>query len=268
MVWAPVQTGATDTVPLMIALAIFLFVLGAVVGSFLNVVAHRIPRGESIVRPGSRCPGCETPIRAYDNVPIISWVILRGRCRSCGEPISPRYPLVEFVTGALFVGMLLARGPHPVLWLGLLFISMLVVITLTDLDHRIIPNRVLLVAAIAGLALSAFIQPGRLPELAIAGGAAGGLLLAAALAYPAGMGMGDVKLAAVMGLFLGRSVAPALLIGFAAGTLIGIALIARHGAEARKHAVPFGPFLALGGITSQYFGPEMVDWYLDTFLET
>lgn len=249
----------------MIGLAAVLFLLGTAIGSFLNVVAHRLPRGASIVRPGSRCPRCGAPIRARDNLPVLSWLLLRGRCRDCGGPISPRYPLVELATGALFAGLLVARGAHPVLWLGLVFIAVLVAVTLIDLDHRIIPNRILAPAALAAVAISAAVQPGRLPELAIAAAAAGGFLLCAVLAYPRGMGMGDVKLAAVMGLFLGRSVAPALLIAFAAGTLVGVAIMIRHGAAARKRAVPFGPFLALGGVVGQYAGPEIVDWYLDTF---
>jgi leader peptidase (prepilin peptidase) / N-methyltransferase len=250
----------------MAAIATFGFLGGAVAGSFLSVVAHRVPRGESIVGPRSRCASCGAQIAAHDNIPILSWLLLRGRCRHCGEPISARYPLVEIGTGLLFaVTALVLRDEPAQLVLGLVFVATLAAITLTDLELRVIPNRVLLVSAVAGAALAAGLDPSSLPERAIAAAAAGGLLFAVALAYPRGMGMGDVKLAAVMGLYLGRSVAPALLIAFAAGSLFGLALIARDGAGARKRAVPFGPFLALGGVVGLLAGDQIVDWYLGTF---
>ena len=250
----------------MAAIATFGFFGGAVAGSFLSVVAHRVPRGESIVGPRSRCAGCGTQIAAYDNIPILSWLLLRGRCRSCGERISVRYPLVEAGTGLAFAATVLVLHGEPTqLALGLVFVATLAAITLTDLELRVIPNRVLIVSALAGVALAAALDPSSLPERAIAAAAAGGLLFAVALAYPRGMGMGDVKLAAVMGLYLGRAVAPALLIGFAAGSLFGLALIARHGAAAHKRAVPFGPFLALGGVIALLVGEQMIDWYLGTF---
>ncbi len=250
----------------MAALASFGFIGGAVTGSFLSVVAHRVPRGESIVGPRSRCAGCGTQIAAYDNIPILSWCVLGGRCRHCGEKISIRYPLIEIATGLLFaVTALVFRDEPAQLVLGLVFVATLAAITLTDLELRVIPNKVLIVSALAGVVLAAALDPSSLPERAIGAVAAGGLLFAVALAYPRGMGMGDVKLAAVMGLYLGRSVAPALLIGFAAGSIFGLALIARHGAAARKQAVPFGPFLALGGVFGLLAGTQIVDWYLGTF---
>jgi leader peptidase (prepilin peptidase) / N-methyltransferase len=245
---------------------ILLFLFGLLIGSFLTVVAHRVPRGESVVGGRSHCPSCGAQIAAYDNVPVVSWLLLRGRARCCGAPIAPRYPLTELATGTLYAATVLVLwGDAGEVALGLAFMTMLLAITLTDLERRIIPNRVLLVGAIAGAALSAATDPGSLPERAIAAAAAGGLLFAVALAYPRGMGMGDVKLAAVMGLYLGRSVAPALLIGFAAGSLFGLALIALRGAGARKQAVPFGPFLALGGVVGLLAGDQIVDWYLGTF---
>jgi leader peptidase (prepilin peptidase) / N-methyltransferase len=246
--------------------AILLFPAGLIIGSFLTVVAHRVPQGESVVRGRSRCPSCGAQIAAYDNVPVVSWLALRGRARCCGAPISPRYPLIELTTGLLFAatGVVLAGDPaQPVL--GLVFVATLVVVTVTDLERRIIPNKILLASALLGVAIVAVADLSSLPGRAIAAAAAGGLLFAAALAYPRGMGMGDVKLAAVMGLYLGRSVAPALLIAFAAGSLVGLALIARHGAVARKQAIPFGPFLALGGVVALFVGEEMVDWYLGAF---
>ncbi len=245
---------------------ILLFLVGLLIGSFLTVVAHRLPRGESVVGGRSRCPACGAQIAAYDNVPVFSWLLLRGRARCCGAAISPRYPLTELAVGLLYAATAL------VLWddaaevaLGIVFVTMLVAVTLTDLERRIIPNKILLVAAIGGLAIVAVADPSSLPERAIAAAAAGGLLLAAALAYPRGMGLGDVKLAATMGLFLGREVGPAILVALLAGSLIGLAMIARHGAAARKRAIPFGPFLALGGVVALLAGDELIDWYLGTF---
>jgi leader peptidase (prepilin peptidase)/N-methyltransferase len=249
----------------VVLLATLIFVAGLAMGSFINVVAYRVPRGESIVHPGSHCPSCDHAIAFYDNLPVISWLALRGRCRHCGEAIRARYPLVELAGGVLFAVTFVVFGTGSDLVLGLAFVSVLLAITVTDLEHRIIPNKVLIVGAIAGLAITAATDPGELPERLAAAAAAGGLLLVAALAYPGGMGMGDVKLGAVMGLYLGRAVAPALLAGFAAGALVGIALLISRGAAARKQAVPFGPFLALGGLIGLYAGVEIVSWYTGTF---
>jgi leader peptidase (prepilin peptidase)/N-methyltransferase len=236
---------------------------GLVAGSFVTVVAHRLPRGESIVGPRSRCPACGARIAAYDNVPLLSWLWLRGRSRCCGSRISARYPLTELALGLLYAATLLVLWEDPAeVALGLIFVTMLAAITLTDLERRIIPNRVLLVAAVAGVAITALTDPASLPERAIAALGAGGLLFLAALSYPRGMGLGDVKLAATMGLFLGRNVAPAILIALLAGSLVGLAMIAREGASARKRAIPFGPFLALGGIVGLLAGDELIDWYL------
>lgn len=250
----------------MAAIASFGFLGGAVTGSFLSVVAHRVPRGESIVGPRSRCAGCGAQIAAYDNIPIVSWLLLRGRCRHCGERISARYPLLEIGTGLLFALVAIVFHDEPAeLVLGLAFVATLAAITLTDLELRIIPNKVLIVSAVAGAVLAAALDTASLPERAIGAAAAGGLLFAVALAYPRGMGLGDVKLAAVMGFYLGRSVAPALLIAFLAGSLFGLVLIAGRGAAARKQAVPFGPFLALGGVIALFAGDQIVNWYLGTF---
>jgi leader peptidase (prepilin peptidase)/N-methyltransferase len=246
--------------------AVFAFFGGLLIGSFVTVVAHRVPRGESIVGPRSRCPGCGAQIAAYDNVPVFSWVLLRGRARCCGAPISPRYPLTELSLGLLFAATTLVLWDEPgEIALGLVFVTTLLAVTLTDLERRIIPNKILLVAAVLGVAIAAATDPGSLPERAIAAAAAGGLLFLAALAYPRGMGLGDVKLAAVMGLFLGRDVAPAILVALLAGSVVGLAMMARYGAAARKRAIPFGPFLALGGVVGLLAGNELVDWYLGTF---
>jgi leader peptidase (prepilin peptidase) / N-methyltransferase len=239
---------------------------GLLIGSFLNVVIHRMGRRESIVSPGSRCPKCGEPLRARDNVPVVSWLLLRGQCRACGEPISPRYPLVELATGFLFAGVVLARDTDHEIALGLLMVVIALPAALIDLDHRIIPNRLLVPGAIAALGLGVGLDPHGEVERLIAGAAAGGFFLLAAMAYPRGMGMGDVKFAAVLGLILGRSVAPAVLIALVTGVTVGAVIIARKGAaEGRKTAVPFGPFLALGGLVAVFAGPELVDAYLDHF---
>jgi leader peptidase (prepilin peptidase)/N-methyltransferase len=242
------------------------FVWGLVIGSFVTVVAYRVPRGESIVQPRSRCPGCGAQIAAYDNIPVVSWAMLRGRSRCCGERISVRYPLIELGLGGLYAAIVsVFWGDATEIALGLVFVTALVAVTVTDLDLRLIPNKILIVAAVLGVAIAAIGDPSSLPERAAAAAAASGLLFLAALAYPHGMGLGDVKLAAVMGLFLGRNVAPALLVALLAGSIVGLAMIAREGGQARKRAIPFGPFLALGSVVALFAGDQMVDWYLGAF---
>lgn len=250
----------------MAAAASLAFLGGLLLGSFVTVVAHRVPRGESVVGPRSRCPGCGVQIAAYDNVPVFSWLLLRGRARCCGAAISPRYPLTELTLGALYATTVLVLWDDPAeVALGLVFVTVLMAVTLTDLKQRIIPNKILIVGAGLAVAIAVPTDPGSAAERAIAAAAAGGLLFLAALAYPRGMGLGDVKLAAVMGLFLGRDVAPAILVALLAGSLVGLAMIARHGAAARKQAIPFGPYLSLGGVVGLLAGDELVDWYLGTF---
>jgi leader peptidase (prepilin peptidase) / N-methyltransferase len=239
----------------------FLGAFGAAIGSFVNVLAYRLPRHESIVKPRSRCPSCATQIAGYDNIPVLSWLALRGRCRHCAARIPVRYPVVEAVTALLFVGVGLEIGLEDTLLPALALTITLVAAAETDLEHHIIPNRLMATSAVAAVALWAIVEPGRLPENLIAGAAAGGLLLVAAVAYPAGMGMGDVKLAGVMGLYLGASVAPALFVGFAVGAVLGIVIVAARGMSARKQGVPFGPFLAFGGIVGLLYGAELIDWY-------
>jgi leader peptidase (prepilin peptidase)/N-methyltransferase len=245
----------------------FAGLLGAIMGSFLNVVAYRLPRRESLVSPGSRCPSCGTPVQPYDNVPVLSWLVLRGRCRSCSARISPRYPLVEAGTGLLCVGAVLTHESAAEIALSVTLVLLLVPAALIDLEHRIIPNRLTAAGALLALGLGTALDPSGEPERLLAGAAAGGFLLVAALAYPGGMGMGDVKLAGVMGLFLGAAVAPALLVALVAGVLVGAVIVARKGARAgRKTAVPFGPFLALGGIVAVLAGQPIVAWYTTNFL--
>jgi len=242
-------------------------VLGAVFGSFLNVVAYRLPRHESIVKPASHCTRCGTPVKPYDNIPILSWLLLRGHCRSCGAPISPRYPLVEALTAALCVGVVLVYHSAAEIALGIALTLLVVPIALIDLEHRIIPNKLTGLGAALALALGLALDPAGEPGRLIAAAAAGGFFLLAALAYPRGMGMGDVKLAAVMGLFLGSAVAPALLAALLSGVALGAVVIARNGAHAgRKTAIPFGPFLALGAVVAVFVGPQLVSVYVNHFL--
>ena len=246
---------------------VFAGVLGAIVGSFLNVVAYRLPRHESLITPASHCPGCGTPVKPYDNIPILSFMLLRGRCRSCSAPISPRYPLVEALTAALCVGAVLAHRSAAGIALSVALILLVVPAALIDLEYRIIPNRITAVGAVLALVIGLALDPAGEPERLIAGAAGGGMLLLAALAYPRGMGMGDVKLAAVMGLFLGRAVAPAILVALLSGVIAGAVVIARKGAgEGRKTAIPFGPFLALGALAGVFAGQPLVDLYVNHFL--
>jgi leader peptidase (prepilin peptidase)/N-methyltransferase len=246
-------------------IAPFAAIGGLLVGSFLNVVSYRLPRHESLVFPGSHCPSCGTAIKPYDNIPVIGWLLLRGQCRACHGRISARYPVVEALTGALALAVVLAKHSAHDIALGLALIAVLVPVALIDLEHRIIPNRITLLAAVAAVAIGLATDVAKVPEQLIAGAAAGGFLLLFALAYPRGMGMGDVKLAAVLGLFLGRSVAVALFAGVLTATLVGATIIARTGVtQGRKTAVPFGPFLAVGGVIALFAGPALVHWYLHT----
>jgi leader peptidase (prepilin peptidase) / N-methyltransferase len=245
----------------------FAGLMGAVVGSFLNVVAYRLPRRESLIAPPSHCPACGAHVKPYDNVPILSWLLLRGRCRSCSAPISARYPLVEGLTAALCVGAVLAHHSASAIALSITLILLVVPAALIDLEHRIIPNRITALGAVLALLIGLALDPSGEPERLIAGAAAGGFLLVAALAYPGGMGMGDVKLAAVMGLFLGSAVAAGLLVALLTGVLVGVVIMARKGAHGgRKTAVPFGPFLALGALVAIFAGQPIVDLYVNHFI--
>ena len=238
-----------------------------IAGSFVGVVADRVPAGRSIVAPRSACPSCGTQIAAYDNVPVISWLVLRGHCRTCHARIPARYPLIELAVGIAFAATTLVLHDDPAkLALGLVFVAVLAAITLTDLERRVIPNAILLVGSVIGVGIVAATDPSSLPERAAAAAGAGAFLLLFALIYPRGMGMGDVKLAAVMGLFLGVSVVPALFVGILLGALVGFALMLRYGSAARKHAVPFGPFLAVGGVVGLLAGSQMIDLYLNAFV--
>jgi leader peptidase (prepilin peptidase)/N-methyltransferase len=236
-------------------------------GSFLNVVIWRVPRGESIVSPPSHCPRCDARIRARDNIPIVSWLLLRGRCHNCGEPISRRYPLVEALVAVLFAAITIANGLNWDLAWELPFAAVLVAVAAIDLDLHIIPNKIVYPAAAWGVLSAALVRLDHLPALLAWGAGAGLFFLVTALVYPAGMGMGDVKLAAVIGVYLGNSVIPALLVAFLTGTVVGLSIMARHGVrDGRKMGIPFGPFLAFGALTALFVGPDLVDAYRNAFL--
>jgi leader peptidase (prepilin peptidase) / N-methyltransferase len=251
----------------MVAAIVLAALGGLIIGSFLNVVAYRLPRGESLAHPPSRCPSCEAPVRPYDNIPVLSWLLLRGRCRSCEAPISARYPIVEGLTGALWALVMWARWDDASgIALGIVLVTILIPIAIIDFEHRIIPNRITAPAAVVAIAIGLALDMDFVVEQLIAGAAAGGFFLLAAIAYPRGMGMGDVKLAGVMGLYLGRAVGLAVLIGLVAGVVVGAVIIARLGAsQGRKTAVPFGPFLALGAVIAIFAGDAVADSYADRF---
>src|SRR3954451_1651639 len=251
----------------MVAAIVLAALGGLIVGSFLNVVAYRLPRGESLAHPPSHCPSCDAPVKPYDNIPVLSWLLLRGRCRSCAAPISPRYPLVEATTGILWAAVMYARWDDASgIALGICLVTILIPIALIDFEYRIIPNRITGPAAIVALLIGALLDQDFVVEQLIAGVAAGGVFFLAVLAYPKGMGMGDVKLAGMMGLYLGRAVGLAILVGLVSGAVVGSVIMARMGVrEGRKQAVPFGPFLALGGIVAIFAGDAVANAYTDTF---
>jgi leader peptidase (prepilin peptidase) / N-methyltransferase len=243
----------------------FAGIFGAMLGSFLNVVAYRLPRKESVTFGLSHCPACGAAIKPYDNVPIVSFLALRGRCRSCSVRIPLRYPLVEALTAALCAGAVLVHHTAAGIALSVILILLLVPAAAIDLEHRIIPNRITGLGAVLALAVGLALDPAGEPERLIAAVAAGGFLLVAALAYAGGMGMGDVKLAGMMGLFLGRAVAPALMIALVSGVVAGLVVMSRKGVKrGRKTAVPFGPFLAFGAVVAIYAGQALVEAYLDS----
>jgi leader peptidase (prepilin peptidase)/N-methyltransferase len=250
-------------------------IFGLLFGSFLNVVIVRLPAedpADRSVNGRSRCPKCGAQIAGYDNIPVLSWLILRGKCRACGEPISARYPLVELLHCGLW-GAVMANAAHGTDTVpaavraaapGLLLMSLLVAITFIDLEHRIIPNRLSIPGTVVGLALGIVADPSRWLELLVSALAAGIFLFVTWFIYPKGMGMGDVKMALMMGAYLGTAVVIGLFAGFLLGAVIGVAMIAKNGAAARKNAIPFGPFLAMGTVLAWFWGQDLLDAYLRT----
>ena len=244
-------------------------VLGLAIGSFLNVVIWRVPRKESVVRPASHCPSCETPIGPRDNIPVLSWLLLRGRCRHCGNPIAVRYPLVEASCGVLFAAVALRFGTDWVLPAYLVLTAALLAISIIDLEHFIVPDRItapLTVAALALLGLAAAVdgQWSRFGRSLLGGLAFFAFLLLLNIINPRGMGMGDVKLSFSLGLFLGWLGWGQVFLGgflsFLLGALVGVGLIAT-GVRSRKDHVPFGPFLATGTLITILWAGPILRWY-------
>jgi leader peptidase (prepilin peptidase) / N-methyltransferase len=243
-----------------VAPAALAFFPGLAIGSFLNVVAARIPLKRSIVSPGSACMSCQAELAWYDNVPLLSFAVLRGRCRHCSATIPWRYPLVEAITALLIAGCVLRFGVTWEAAIAAFFCAALVAVSATDVERFVIPNRVVLPAAAVVLAAETLLHPS--VEWAAAGFGASLFLFLAALAYPAGMGMGDVKLALLLGAMTGRTVPVALMVGMIAALVPSAVLFARHGRAARKMRIPFGPFLALGGVVALFAGKPLLDAYL------
>ena len=243
-----------------VALAAVGFAPGLVLGSFLNVVAARVPLRRSVVHPRSACMSCGTEIAWQDNVPVFSWLRLHGRCRHCSAPIPARYPLVELVTAVLVAACFAVFGLTGYAVLAAAFCAVLVVVSAIDLEHRIIPNVIVVPGTAVVLVARTLLDPS--PEWVIAAAAAFAFLFVAAVIYPAGMGMGDVKLAAFMGAMLGAEVAVGLMAGMLLAILPSVVLFARHGTKARKMTIPFGPFLAGGAVIALFFGEQLLDAYL------
>ena len=261
--WTPLlRTPAFETTSLL---------LGLVVGSFANVCIHRLPRGESIVSPPSRCPTCGTLIRARDNVPVVSWLLLRGRCRACRAPISWRYPAVEAANGLLWLALAAVFGPRPRTCVSMALVTALLVLGLIDLGHQILPDAITLPGTAAGLAASLLPGAPAKPLSALAAAAFGWLAFAAvAKAYERvrgieGLGQGDWKMAAMLGAFLGwPGMLLTVLLASVLGTLVGLAAIALRGRDMR-YALPLGTFLGAAGIAVVFFGDAILAWYRGLF---
>jgi leader peptidase (prepilin peptidase) / N-methyltransferase len=242
------------------AFAGIVFAPALALGSFLNVIAARVPLRRSIIHPRSACMNCSAELAWYDNIPLLSWTLLHGKCRSCSARIAVRYPAVELATGLLVAGCVLKFGLSGQAAVGAFFCATLVAISATDIEHRIIPNRIVLPGAVIVLVAKTALDLS--PEWAIAALAASSFLFVFLLAYPKGMGMGDVKLALLMGAALGRTVPVALMLGMIAALVPSLVLFARHGSKARKMAIPFGPFLALGSVVALFAGQPVLHAYL------
>ena len=241
------------------------FVFGLVIGSFLNVVIARLPDGRSVVHPPSACPACGSSIRWYDNVPVLSWLWLRARCRNCQARISWRYPAVESFTAMLFLLAARRFGPSLDLGAALLLLAALVAITGIDLDHQIIPDIITLPGIVVGALLAIALHPASWLDTLFGIVVGGGLFLVIILVSGGGMGGGDMKLGALMGAFLGwKLVLLAILLGVFAGGSVAIGLLVT-GTKGRKDPVPFGPFLALGAVISLLWGNSLLDWYFARF---
>jgi leader peptidase (prepilin peptidase) / N-methyltransferase len=242
------------------ALAVLAFAPGLAIGSFLSVVAARVPLKRSLLRPRSACMTCSAPIAWYDSIPLASYVVLRGKCRICGTKIGLVYPAVELVSGVLVAACVLEFGLTFEAAIAAFFCCVLVAISAVDIAHRIVPDKIVLPSTLIVLVAQTIREPS--PEWILAAFGAAFFLFLAVLVYPAGMGMGDVKLALLMGAALGKLVSVALMVGMVAALVPGVYLLARHGRAARKMGIPFAPFLALGSIVALFAGNALLDAYL------
>jgi leader peptidase (prepilin peptidase) / N-methyltransferase len=244
-------------------------VLGLVVGSFLNVCIYRLPRRESVSWPGSRCTSCSRALSWYENLPVVSWLALRGACRTCHTAISPLYPIVELITGVVFVAGYAIYGATPLAGARLLFACAMIVLFFIDLRHQILPNVITVPGIPIGIAFSLFLPPGWRDAL-IGAALGGGILFAISEAYYRlrgieGLGMGDVKMLAMIGAFLGwKLMLVTLILGSFAGSLVGVAIMA-SGRGGMKLALPFGTFLAVGALVAAVAGEPLMAWYLGFF---
>ena len=245
------------------AAAVFVLAPSLALGSFLNVVAARVPAGRSLLSPPSSCGSCDSEILWRDNIPVLSYFLLRGRCRHCSAQISPLYPAVETGTAALAVACVVVFGPTLYAALAVGFCALLVTLSAIDAQHRIVPNRIVLPAAAVVLVARTLLDPS--PEWLLGAVGASGFLFLAVLAYPKGLGMGDVKLALLLGAMLGATVSVALFVGFLAGLVPAVVLFARYGSAARKMAVPLVPFLSVGAVIALFVGERVLDGYLTLF---
>lgn len=246
-------------------LAVVSLVFGLVIGSFVNVVIYRLPRRESLVRPGSHCPACGNRVRWHDNIPVLGWVVLRGRCRDCGERISIRYPLVEAITGAAFLLSFLKFGMDWPLIVAWGFVAAMVTVAFIDYDHMIIPNKIVLPGAVMGLMVSIAIRPQDWWKYLAGSAGAAVFLFVLAMIWPGGMGPGDIKMAAFMGAVLGSAVIVALFAAFFIGAMAGVLLIATH-KRTRKDRIPFGPYLAVGAVLAVFVGQWLLHSYVGFFV--
>jgi leader peptidase (prepilin peptidase)/N-methyltransferase len=248
-----------------LALAGLVFAPALAVGSFLNVVVARLPERRSLVRPRSACLSCDQELAWYDNVPVVSYLLLRGRCRSCGARFGVRYLAVELLTAVLVAACFLRFGLSAEAFLAAFFCAALVALSAIDVERRILPDLIVLPSFAVVLVAHMALEPDRALEWVAGSLGASLFLFLALLAYPAGMGMGDVKLALLLGAMLGKYVAVGLMLGMVAALVPSIVLLARHGLAARKMGIPFGPFLALGSVGALFWGPELLDVYLGSF---
>lgn len=255
-----------------IIVLIIVAVIGLVIGSFLNVLIYRVPLKKSIAWPSSTCPNCNEPIKKYDNIPVISYLILKGKCRNCGEGISLQYPAIELLSGGLVVLSFLYFGITFQAILSSFFLLTLLTVAAIDIHHKIIPNVIILpsiifsavvvlVAEIFGYKSLPLVGQTSLVQAVIGFLAGGGLLLVIALLWRGGMGGGDIKLAGFMGIFLGPYVLMGLFAGFLFGSVAGLVAMAVFHKD-RRDLIPFGPFLSLGAIVALFFGPAILNWYL------